>query len=78
MFSEVHFYLGLVATKPVFRVSDKARLKPVSSVTGTGWKVELLLVACLDMILSKTRKSKALLRLSGCEGWYAPLLFENN
>ena len=28
-------YLGLVATKPVFGVSDKASFKPVSSATGT-------------------------------------------
>ena len=28
-------YLGLVATKPVFGVSDKARLKPVPSATET-------------------------------------------
>ena len=28
-------YLGLVATKPVFGVSDKAKFKPVSSATGT-------------------------------------------
>ena len=27
--------MGLVATKPVFGVSDKARLKPVSSATET-------------------------------------------
>ena len=26
-------YMGLVATKPVFGFSDKARLKPVSSAT---------------------------------------------
>ena len=29
------YYMGLVATKPVFRTSDKARLKPVSSATET-------------------------------------------
>ena len=28
-------YMGLVATKPVFGVSDKARLKPVPSATET-------------------------------------------
>ena len=35
--------MGLDVTKPVFRVSDKARFKPASS--------ENLLVASLDMIL---------------------------
>ena len=30
---EVNYYMGLVARKPVFRVSDKASFKPVSSAT---------------------------------------------
>ena len=33
---QIHLYLGLVARKPVFGVSDKARFKPVSSDTETG------------------------------------------
>ena len=41
-------------TKPVFRVSDKARLTPVSTATETSKKIEILLVAGLDMIFSKT------------------------
>ena len=28
-------YMGLIARKPVFRVSDKVRLKPVSTATET-------------------------------------------
>ena len=31
-------YLGRVATKPVFGISDEARFKPVSSATETSWK----------------------------------------
>ena len=50
--------------KPVFGVFDKARLKPVS-----------LDAESLDMILSNERKTKALIRLCGCAGWSAPLLF---
>ena len=45
------FDMGLVVTKPVFGASDKARLKPVSSIS---------LVAKLDMILTSMRKTKAL------------------
>ena len=30
-----HQYMGLVATKPVFEVSDKASFKPVSSAIET-------------------------------------------
>ena len=44
--------LGLDATKPVFRVSEKVGLKPVSLATETSKKIENLLIASLDMILS--------------------------
>ena len=43
--------LALVATKPVFGVSNKASFKPVSSATETSWKIEISLVASLDMII---------------------------
>ena len=46
-------YMDLIATKPVFGVSGKASFKPVSSGTDTCLKIEILLVANLDMILSK-------------------------
>ena len=49
--------------KPVFRVSDKARLKPVSSATETSKKIEILFVASLDMIISNKRITKAQIRL---------------
>ena len=42
--------LGLDLTKPIFWVSDKSKLKPVSSATETSYKIESLLVAGLDMI----------------------------
>ena len=68
---------GSDATKPVFEVSDKTRLKPVSSATETSLKIEILLVASLDMILSNTQITKALIRLCGYAGKSAPLLFAN-
>ena len=40
--------MGLIATKLVFEVSDKARLKPVSPATETCKKIEISLVASLD------------------------------
>ena len=43
--------MGLDATKSVIGVSEKARLKPVSSATETSKKVEFSLVASLDMVL---------------------------
>ena len=46
---------GLVATKSVFRVSDKVRFKPVCSSTQAILKFESSLVASLDMTLSNKR-----------------------
>ena len=69
--------MGLVARKPVFGVSVKARLKLVSSAGETSLKIEISSVAGLDMILSKRQITKALIRLRGCAGWSAPLLFAN-
>ena len=60
---EAYSYTGLDATKPVFRVSEKPRLKPVSSATKTSQKVEISLVASLDMILSNKQIIKTLIRL---------------
>ena len=70
-------FMGLEVTKPVFGVSNKVRHKPVSSATETSYKIEILLVASLDMILSNKRKTKALIRLCGCIVWSVPLLFPN-
>ena len=67
--------MGFDVTKPIFGVSDKARLKPVSSATDTSWKIEISLQASLDMILSKKRIKKVLIRLREWAGWSAPLLF---
>ena len=70
-------YMGLVATKPVFGVSDKVRFKAACSATETSWKNKISLVASLDMILSKMGMTKALISLRGCVGWSAPVLFAN-
>ena len=69
--------MGLATTKPVFVVSNKVSLKPVYSATANSYKIEMSLVACLDMILYKTRITKALVSLRGCAGWSASLLFAN-
>ena len=53
--SKGRYYMGLNVTRPVFRISDKARLKPVSSAIETSWKIEISLVASLDMILFKKK-----------------------
>ena len=69
-------YLGLDATKPSFGVSDKARLKPDSSATET-LNIEISPIASSDMMRSNKRITKTLIRLRGCAGWSAPLLFAN-
>ena len=55
--------MGLVVRKPVFEVSDKARLKPVSTATETSWNIEISLIAILDIILSIKGITKALISL---------------
>ena len=69
--------MGLVARKPVFGVSDKARLKPDSSATETSKNIAISLETSLDMILSNKRIIKALMSLRGCAGWSMPVLFAN-
>ena len=71
--SEKH-HLGRDVRKPVFGVSDIVKFKAACSATGTSQKIEILLVASFDMVLSKERITNALIRLRGCAGWSAPLL----
>ena len=76
-FSIEYKQMGLEATKPVFRAFDKGRLKSASSATETSYNIENLLVASSDMLLFNKGITKALIRLRGCSGWSAPLLFVN-
>ena len=69
--------IGLVARKSVFGVSPKASFKPVSSATEISWKIEISTVASLHTMPFKKRITKALIRLRGCAGWSAPVLFAN-
>ena len=73
----VHYNMGLVVTKSVFGVSEKARHKPVSLTTETSLKTEISLVASFDIVLYKKQITKALIRLRGCAGWSVPVLFTN-
>ena len=70
-------HMGPNSTKPVFGVSDKASFRPVSLATETSYKIEISPVASLHMLLSKKRITKVLIRLPGCPGWSAPVLFAN-
>ena len=79
--NEYPHHMSLNMTKPVFRVSDKGRLKPVSTAIEISKKIGISLVASLDMqlsvLLSNKRITKALIRLCVCGGWSTPLLFAN-
>ena len=68
-------YFSLVARKPVFGLSDLDRLKSVCAVTETGQRLENTGIETRGIILSMQRTTKALIRLRGCAGWSAPLLF---
>ena len=54
IFDACMHYMGLHATKPVFRVSNKARIKPVSPATETSKDNEILLVGSLHTALPKS------------------------
>ena len=51
--------------------------KPVSSATVTSLKIEISPVASLYMVLFQMRITMVLIRLWGCAGWSAPVLFIN-
>ena len=70
-------YMGLVARKPSFGVPDQASFKPVFSATETKLDNWNFTCSSLHIILSKKRITKALIRLRGCAGTSAPVLFAN-
>ena len=68
------WYLSLVTRKPVFGVFDQVRLKPACSAKETSQSHEIANIETRDIILSRHRTTKVLIRLRGCAGWSAPLL----
>ena len=58
-------YLSLVTRKPDFGVFDQVRLKPA---TEANWRLEISDIETRDIILSRQRTTKALIRLRGCAG----------
>ena len=65
-------HMSLVMRKSV---SDQVRLKPACSATEASMRFEILVTETRDITLSRQRTTKALIRLRGCAGWSAPLLF---
>ena len=64
--------------KTCLQGKSHVRLKPTCSDTETRWKIKILHEASLDILLSNKQITKALIRLRGCTGWSAPLLFACN
>ena len=55
-------------------VSDQARHKLACAATKSSWSLEISAIESRDIILSKQRTTKALIKLRRCTGWSAPLL----
>ena len=55
--------------------SDEVRLKLACSATEASMRLEILVTETRDITLSRQRTTKVLIRLRGCAGWSAPLLF---
>ena len=69
--------MGPDMRKPVFQVSDRVRFKPAYLSAETSKNIEILVAACIDMVLFNKLITKALIRPRVCAGWSAPLLFAN-
>ena len=66
-------HMSPVVRKPVFGVSDQVRLKPGCAASEAS--LEISDIETRDIILSRQRTTNELIRLRGCAGWSAPLLF---
>ena len=74
--SSQHLYQMSSSTrKPVFGVCGQARFKLSCAAKEARKKLEILCLETRGIILSRQRKTNALIRLCGCTGWSAPLLF---
>ena len=56
-------------------VSDQVRFKLPYSATAASRRLEILVTETIDITLSRQWTTKALIRLCGCAGWSAHLLF---
>ena len=67
--------MSLVTRKSVFGVWDQVRHKPACAATEAIWRLDISDIETGDIILPRQRTIKVLIRLRGCVGWSAPLLF---
>ena len=67
--------MSIVKRKPVIGVCDQVRLKLACLADETSYGLEISAIASKSIILPRQWITKALIRLSGCAGWSAALLF---
>ena len=60
--------MSLVTRKPVFKVFDQVRLQPVCSAKEASYSHEFANIDTRDIMLSRQRTTKMLIRLRGCAG----------
>ena len=71
-----HFYHWATTRQNVSSgVSDQARHKSACAATEASKSLEISAIESRDIILSKQRTTKVLIRLRRCAGWSAPLVF---
>ena len=70
---EIRIYMSLVTWKPVFGVCDQVQLKPACSATETSWSLEIAHKETRDIVLSKQRTAKVLIRLRGVLNYWLHL-----
>ena len=58
-------YTSLIMRKPVFRVFHQVRLKPACAATEATYRFEISDIEARDVILSRQRTTKVLIRLRG-------------
>ena len=67
--------MSLVTRKPVFGVYNQVGLSPVCAAKEARYRLGISDIETWCIILSRQRTKKVLIRLRGCAGWTAPLLF---
>ena len=70
-----HSYISHDMTKCVFGSFRPSQTQPACTATEVSYSLEISAKESRDIILSKQQRTKVLIRLRGCAGWSAPLLF---
>ena len=72
------YHTVFVARKHVFGFCHQVNFIPAGTATEMRHTIEILHLGSLDVLLSRKRLAKALLRLHGCAGWSAASFYACN